>query len=70
LRNDARAHICEVMETMDINWLGLVSLLLVAVLVAPAAIRMNRGRQWLPRAAVWLAVLVGLVFVYQTFGPF
>ena len=70
MRNDARAHICEVMETMDINWLGLVSLLLVAVLVAPAAIRMNKGRQWLPRAAVWLAVLVGLVFVYQTFGPF
>jgi heme/copper-type cytochrome/quinol oxidase subunit 3 len=70
LRNDACAHICEVMETMNINWLGLVSLLLVAVLVAPAAIRMNRGRQWLPRAAVWLAVLVGLIFVYQTFGPF
>ena len=68
--NRARAHICEAMETFDINWLGLVSLLLVAVLVAPAAIRMNRGRQWLPRAAVWLAVLVGLVFVYQTFGPF
>jgi hypothetical protein len=31
---------------------------------------MNRGGQWLPRAAVWLAILVGLVFVYQTFGPF
>ena len=70
MRKAAPAHICEVMETMDINWLGLVSLLLVAVLVAPAAIRMNRGRQWLPRAAVWLALLVGLVFVYQTFGPF
>ena len=58
------------MESTDINWLGLVSLLLVAILVAPAAIRMNRGRRWLPRAAVWLAVLVGLVFIYQTFGPF
>ena len=58
------------MESTDINWLGLVSLLLVAILVAPAAIRMNRGRQWLPKAAIWLAVLVGLVFVYQTFGPF
>jgi heme/copper-type cytochrome/quinol oxidase subunit 3 len=54
----------------SINWLGLVSLLLVAILVAPAAIRMNRGGQWLPRAAVWLTILVGLVFVYQTFGPF
>ena len=58
------------MESTDINWLGLVSLLLVAILVAPAAIRMNCGRQWLPKAAIWLAVLVGLVFVYQTFGPF
>jgi len=58
------------METLDINWLGLVSLLLVAILVAPAAIRMNRRGQWLPKAAVWLAVLVGLIFVYQTFGPF
>jgi hypothetical protein len=58
----------EAMES--INWLGLISLLLVTILVAPAAIRMNRGGQWLPRAAVWLAILVGLVFVYQTFGPF
>jgi hypothetical protein len=58
------------MESTDINWLGLVSLLLVAILVAPAAILMNRGRQWLSKAAVWLAVLVGLVFIYQTFGPF
>ena len=70
MRNGTCAHICEIMETVDINWLGLVSLVLVAILVAPAGIRMNRGRQWLPRAAVWLAVLVGLVFVYQTFGPF
>jgi len=58
------------MENIDINWLGLVSLLLVAFLVAPAAVRMNRGRHWLPKAALWLAILVGLVFVYQTFGPF
>jgi len=68
LRSWLRAHMWEAME--NINWLGLVSLLLVAILVAPAAIRMNRGGQWLPRAAVWLAILVGLVFVYQTFGPF
>ena len=57
------------MESIDINWLGLVSCCW-SPLVAPAAIRMNRGRQWLPKAAIWLAVLVGLVFVYQTFGPF
>ncbi|WP_192499306.1 hypothetical protein [Skermanella pratensis] len=54
----------------NINWLGLTSLLLVAILVGPAAFRMNRGGQWLPKVAVWLAILVGLMFVYQTFGPF
>jgi hypothetical protein len=70
LRKGTQAHIWEAMESTEINWLGLVSLLLVAVMVAPAAIRMNRGRQWLPKVAIWLAVLVGLVFVYQTYGPF
>jgi hypothetical protein len=70
LLNRPQAHIWNAMESTDINWLGLVSLLLVAILVAPAAIRMNRGGQWLPKAVVWLAILAGLVFVYQTFGPF
>lgn len=51
------------------NWLGLVSLLMVAVLVVPAALGRNR-RTWLPYAAVWIAVIVALVWAYQTFGPF
>jgi len=51
------------------QWLALVGLLMVAVLVVPAALRSNRTT-WLPYAAVWLAVVAALVFVYQTFGPF
>jgi hypothetical protein len=51
------------------NWLGLVSLLMVAVLVVPAALSRNRGT-WLPYAAIWLAVIVGLIWAYRTFGPF
>ena len=51
------------------NWLALVSLLMVAVLVVPAALSHNR-RTWLPYAAVWLAVIVALVWAYQAFGPF
>ncbi len=50
----------------NINWLGLVALLMVAVLVFPAALRANR-RTWLAYAAIWLAVLVGLVFLYDQF---
>ncbi|HYG89391.1 MAG TPA: hypothetical protein VD978_24400 [Azospirillum sp.] len=53
----------------DVNWLALVGLLMVAVLVVPAALRHNRTT-WLPYAAAWLAVLAALVFAYQTFGPF
>ena len=53
-----------------INWLGLITLLLVALMVGPAAFRMNRGPGLLQKVAVWLAVLVGLMFVYETFGPF
>jgi hypothetical protein len=41
----------------------------VLVLIAPAALRLNRGRM-LPAIAAWLAVLAGLMFVYETFGPF
>ncbi|MBP2292450.1 hypothetical protein [Azospirillum rugosum] len=51
------------------NWLGLVSLLMVAVLVVPAALSRNR-RTWMPYAAAWTAAIVILVWAYQTFGPF
>jgi hypothetical protein len=53
----------------DFNWMSLIYLLLVLVLIAPAALRLNRGRM-LPTIAAWLAVLAGLMFVYETFGPF
>lgn len=53
----------------EANWLQLVALLMVAILVVPAALRRNRGT-WLPYAAVWLAVIVALVFVWDSVGPF
>ena len=51
------------------QWMALVALLMVGVLVVPGALRRNRGT-WLPYAAVWLAVIVALVFAYTMFGPF
>lgn len=51
------------------QWMALIGLLMVAVLVVPAALRRNRGRV-LVNAALWLAAVVGLVWLYQTFGPF
>ena len=55
------------METVD--WISLIALAMVAILVLPGALARNR-RTWLPYMAVWLAVIVGLVWLYQTFGPF
>ncbi|AWU94569.1 hypothetical protein [Azospirillum ramasamyi] len=53
----------------ETNWLSLVALLMVAVLVVPAALRRNRGVA-LRNAALWLAVIVALVWIYNSFGPF
>lgn len=53
----------------EVDWLGVVGLLMVALLVVPGALARNR-RTWLPYAVVWVAVMVGLVWAYQTFGPF
>jgi hypothetical protein len=53
----------------SINWLGVVSVLMIAVLVVPAALRRNRNT-WLPYAAVWVAAIVALVWAYDSFGPF
>lgn len=53
----------------EANWLQLVALLMVAILVVPAALRRNRGT-WLQYAAVWLAIIAGLVFAWESFGPF
>lgn len=53
----------------ETQWMQLVALLMVAVLVVPAALRATRGR-WLPYAAAWLSVIVALVALYQVAGPF
>lgn len=51
------------------NWLSLVYLLLFTLLIGPAALSRSRGNR-LRYAAAWLAILVAILFVYQTFGPF
>ncbi|WP_199237670.1 hypothetical protein [Azospirillum sp. TSH64] len=53
----------------ETQWMSLVALLMVAVLVVPAALRRNRGAV-LRNAALWLALIVALVWVYDRFGPF
>lgn len=53
----------------SINWLGVASLLMIALLIVPGALRRNRGT-WLPYAAVWIAAILALVWAYDTFGPF
>lgn len=52
----------------SINWLALVSLLMVAVLVFSGGWRRTRGHR-LVYGAIWLAVIVALVAVYRLFGP-
>lgn len=53
----------------ETEWMSLVALLMVAVLVVPAALRRNRGVV-LRNAALWLALIVALVWIYDRFGPF
>jgi hypothetical protein len=52
----------------DVNWLSLTYLILVLILIAPAALARTCGRL-LPMAALWLAAIVALAWAYQTFGP-
>ncbi|WP_169732785.1 hypothetical protein [Azospirillum halopraeferens] len=54
----------------NINWLGLVAILMVMAIVFPGAMPHLRRSPWLRNAAIWLAALTGLIFLYQTFGPF
>jgi hypothetical protein len=50
---------------MDENaWLGLTALLMAAVLVVPAGLQAAKGRILLS-AAVWLAVIVALMWGYD-----
>lgn len=53
----------------ETQWMSLVALLMVAALVVPAALRRNRGVV-LRNAALWLALIVVLVWIYDSFGPF
>lgn len=53
----------------ETQWMSLVALLMVAVLVVPPALRRNRGVV-LRNAALWLALIVALVWIYDRFGPF
>ncbi|WP_169055129.1 hypothetical protein [Azospirillum sp. TSH100] len=53
----------------ETDWMSLAALLMIAVLVVPAALRRNRGVV-LRNAALWLALIVALVWVYDRFGPF
>ncbi len=55
------------METVD--WLSLVALVMVAILVIPGGLRRNRGTA-LRNAALWLALIVALVWIYDRLGPF
>ena len=55
------------METAD--WVSLIALAMVAILVVPGALRRNRGTA-LRNAAIWLALIVALVWGYSRFGPF
>ncbi|HEY0835029.1 MAG TPA: hypothetical protein VGE72_14080 [Azospirillum sp.] len=57
------------MDWQNTDWLRLVALLMVMIIVVPGAMALNR-HSWVRNTAVWLAVLVALVFLYQTFGPF
>jgi hypothetical protein len=56
-------------KAMDENaWLGLTALLMAAVLVVPAGLQGAKGRVLL-YAAVWLAVVVALMWGYDLMQP-
>lgn len=52
------------------QWLSLIAALMVLVLIGPAVLSRQRGSNWMKSIAIWLAVLVALVWVYNQFGPF
>lgn len=55
------------MSTVSILLSMLVTLVMV-IFIAPNVMAINRGKV-LRNIAIWLAIMVGLALVYQTFGP-
>lgn len=55
------------MSTVSILLSMLVTLVMV-IFIAPNVMAINRGKI-LRNIAIWLAIIVGLALVYQTFGP-
>jgi|GEM_PF-2262411 hypothetical protein len=50
-------------------WVSAVALVALLLLIAPAALRMQRGRNWLLYLAVWLGIAVALAMAYRLVGP-
>ncbi|MGQ9369588.1 hypothetical protein [Azospirillum sp. ST 5-10] len=56
---------------MDENdWLRLAAIIMVAIIVLPGALPRVRRSPWLRNAAIWLAAVTALVFLYGRLGPF
>lgn len=51
------------------SWATAFALVTILLLIAPAMIRMQRGRNWLLSLAVWLAVAAALALAYRLIGP-
>lgn len=51
------------------SWATAFALVTLLLLIAPAMIRMQRGRNWLLSLAVWLAVAAALALAYRLIGP-
>jgi hypothetical protein len=52
----------------EFDWMRLIHLLLVLVLIAPAALSPGRGHL-LTHAAAWLGILAALVLLYRLIRP-
>ncbi|HET8729260.1 MAG TPA: hypothetical protein VFO41_17295 [Alphaproteobacteria bacterium] len=55
--------------TDGFSWASALALVAILLLIAPAALRMQRGRNWLLSLAVWLGILTALALAYRLVGP-
>src|SRR3546814_19837651 len=55
--------------TDGFSWASAVALVALLLLIAPAAIRMQRDRNWLLSIAVWLGIAVVRALAYSLHGP-